>query len=309
MNVNVAFLRHGYGCHNALTPLLTNGVIEKQDHKAFLNMQADPELTQMGVDASEHNGCIMSKIIKNLHKTENSKLLKMDTINLVGCSPLIRCMESAYYMTRNWVNPPNKIFVFPFLREVNERSDDIYSAESRRIMQTTPSYAMKTINEQKAYLQKIGILDYFDFRFVEIKDGPSYRQEPGDIGRFLEWFVYTLYSSENKKINMFITTHAGVLKNFMKDEGFSNNSGFVVNARLSKNGNKINDVVSLNKYLPNDFFTNYKNPTYNTKEYFCPSGRCGQLCNIAPSNKPLIKLDLKCTTSDQDNLTYIKNKE
>jgi hypothetical protein len=301
MNINFAFLRHGHGCHNALSPLYESGQIQRKDYKKLRSMTSDPELTQMGVDASIHNGCIISKILKNLHK--DIPEYDMNPVNIIGSSPLIRCMETAFYMTRKWKNPPNKIYVFPYLREIDERSEDIYSFKSRITMDTTPGYAMKTIEEQKQYLASQGILQYFDFTFVE--NNLSARQEPGNISKFILWFSNNFLKNASKpKLNVFITTHAGVLKHFA-NEGFFNNSGIVVNTLLKKRSIGVINTVSLNKYLPDSFFSHYNAPQYSNKEYFCPSNRCGQFCTSMHNPDTLKRIQYTCETSDDDKLTSV----
>jgi len=160
-NINFVFLRHGYGCHNALPSLYRNNVITKATYhnEASNSQNDDPELTPIGVQASLHNGCVISNVLKDLKYLTKNPLLDTSEMHVVGCSPLIRCMETAYFMTRNWKTPPQKIYVFPYLREINESSDDKYSKSSLKIMETTPAYAMKTILDQKMYLHQKGILD------------------------------------------------------------------------------------------------------------------------------------------------------
>src|SRR5690606_14672139 len=102
---------------------------------------------------------------------------------IVGCSPLIRSMETAYYMTRKWPEQPEKIFVFPYLREIDEGSSNKYSTQSRKKIKSSPNYAMKSIQEQKDYLKSINLLNHFDFTFVE--DNKKGREEPGDIPTFI----------------------------------------------------------------------------------------------------------------------------
>jgi hypothetical protein len=299
MNINFSFLRHGHGCHNALGPLYKNGLIKREDFKEFLDMKCDPELTQIGVDASLHNGCIVSKILKKIPKFVPE--FTLDPVNVVGCSPLIRCMETAYYMTRKWKNPPSKIFIFPYLREINERSDDPYSEESRRIMSTTPSYAMKSISDQKDYLKSRGILEFFDFSYVE--SNMKGRHEPGDLFVFMKWFakkfVLTNNLQKKERLSVFITTHAGVLKQFSQ-ESFPNNSGVVVNTTFAPPSKiDFNKLVSLNTMIPaTSFFNEYNHPNYNSREYFCPSDRCGSLCTQKSSDNPLKQLTSQCTADD-----------
>lgn len=307
MNVNFAFVRHGYACHNAMRNLYNNQIITRDDYSDMLGIRSDPELTQLGVDASKQNGCVIAKIIKNLHITEKNRLLNMETINIVGSSPLIRCMETAYYMTRNWKNPPNKIYIFPFLREIDESGSNIYSETSRARMDSIPSYSMKEIYEQKAYLQRRGILDHFDFSFVE-SDYVS-RKEPGNIHVFLDWFSksvlpYINITPGQHNLNVFATTHAGVLKHFAK-RGFYNNSGFVVNTTMTAKGAIIGETVGLDSYLPGMFFSDYNNPAYD-KTYYCPSDRCGTLCQGEyPTKKNKIKrIEQQCQADESDKLTF-----
>lgn len=296
MNINFAFIRHGYGCHNAMSNLVKGKVVTteqardllgytetKSKTKPNLTPMVDPVLTPMGVDASINNGCVVSKVIRSLTKVTGKDRLQMDPINIVGSSPLIRCMETAYYMTRKWDNPPDKIYVFPLLREIDEGSTDKYSPKSIHTMNTVTSYAMRPLSEQKAYLKKIGILQYFDFTFVE--KFPDQRLEPGDVKQFLIWFgkyFMPYIKVSDKKLNVFVTTHAGVLRDF-SHEGFVNNSGFVINTTYYDDIQRFSygDYVSLNDYLPTWFFSDFANPEYNTREYYCPSDRCEELCTVA----------------------------
>lgn len=310
MNINFAFLRHGYGCHNAMSNLTRSGVLEYDYAKKFLGKHKekvdgdiipldDPVLTNIGVEASIHNGCIINKIFKSISSIE--PMVMLDTFNVVGCSPLIRCMETSYYMTRKWKNPPNKIYVFPLLRELDESSVDKYSQKSKEIIRVTPSYSIKTIQEQKEYLKSLGILDVFDFSFVETF--PVERIEPGDIKVFMNWFAkyFVKLLTKRDNLNVFITTHAGVLRDFSKT-GFFNNSGFVINTTLQNTEYKVNRYISLNNYIGKyNFFKDYNNPKYNKTSYYCPSKRCGQLCNVASGitdNIEVGKIGLQC---DIDN--------
>lgn len=326
MNINFAFLRHGYGCHNAMSNLVSSQVITYKQAKEFLSTEKnvqpeknitiqpsknifskdilplnDPVLTHVGVDASVYNGCIINKILKRLPEVYNDPRLNMETFNVVGCSPLIRCMETSYYMTRKWKNPPNKIYVFPLLREIDESSVDKYSEASKEIIRITPSYSIKSIQEQKDYLQSIGILKYFDFSFVEAF--PSQRIEPGDIKEFIIWFgkyFVNLLDKKQSQLNVFVTTHAGVLRDYA-NEGFYNNSGFVISTKYDNGGFSLNRYVSLNDFIKDyNFFLDYKNPKYSSKEYYCPSNRCGQLCSVAsgPTGKQVQQVNLVCNVEE-----------
>lgn len=313
MNINFAFIRHGYGCHNAMSSLVKGNIISvnqarsllgQSDTSSNLTPMNDPVLTPIGVDASITNGCIVSKVIKKIPQVTGKNKMEMNTINIVGSSPLIRCMETAYYMTRKWENPPDKIYVFPLLREIDEESSNKYSPKSIHRMNTLSSYAMKPLDEQKKYLKSIGILDFFDFTFVE--KYKEERMEPGDIKQFMIWFgkffMPSVKSNDNNNLNLFITTHAGVLRDF-SNEGFVNNSGFVVNTTYDRESKTFSfgDYISLNKYLPKWFFYDYANPEYNKKDYYCPSNRCGELCSIAkgPEQSKRSEIKLHCNNPDE----------
>jgi hypothetical protein len=304
MNTNIVFVRHGFACHNAISGLVKKSIITADQgynltSKSGQYKMVDPELTEMGVDATIHNGCVVNKILKNLKNEYNDQNLNMDTMNIVGCSPLIRCMETAYYMTRKWKNPPSKIYVLPLLREIDEHSEDKNSKASIKRLDTIPSYAMKSIPEQKVYLKSIGLLDYFDFSFVEMN--PDKRKAPGDIVDFLFWFGKDFLSTIEPRdnLNVFITTHAGVLRDYF-GEGFINNSGFVLNMNYPRNSKRLvfKKSISLNRYLDDsDFFTGYT----TSDNYYCPSNRCGQLCSFASkkeNSSQLKRLDLKCDNED-----------
>jgi len=309
--VNMAVVRHGYGCHNAIRQLRKSNIIDKKVSMLDLDILSDPELTPLGVDASIHNGCIIAKLLKNAAKLTNNQMFHIDRMNIVGCSPLIRSMETAYYMTRRWKNPPQKIYVFPFLRERDETSEDKYSAYSRKMIETEPSYAMKSIEEQKMYLQSEGILQYFDFSFVETSLG---RKDPGDIEVFVNWFANMFLprvQPNQEHINMMIVTHAGVINDFI-GRGVVNNSGFLVNLEIPVKTTQIqdpksfvtstaNDIMLFDKYLPESFFDQYDNPRFNTVDYYCPSGRCGKLCQSTDfPNKELSKYQTACTVKDTE---------
>jgi len=309
MDINYIFLRHGHGCHNAIRPLkkrniISNDTAYKLVYEEDPNLK-DPELTEIGVDASIYNGCVVSKYIRALKNFPIEKRFDISTIHVVGCSPLIRCMETSYYMTRKWKNPPEKIYVFPFLREIDESSTNKYSKESLETIDREPSYAMKTIQEQKEYLLSEGILDFFDFSFVERYQND--RQQPGDIQNFVTFFVQKFVSKIKpmRQLNVYITTHAGVLKDFAK-EGFHNNTGFVLNTSVQNPIIAYGKKLSLNSIpeFKKEIFYAYDTDITATPEYYCPSTRCGQLCKYVKN--PTGKLESfpfpKCQNSEGENL-------
>ena len=270
MNINFVFTRHGYGCHNAVRPLLENRLLSKKDLNK-LDFK-DPELTNIGVETTIENGLIISELL--------TTKLNINNINIIGCSSLIRSMESAYYMTRKWVNPPEKIYVFPLLREIDEDTDNKYSVKSRLTMDNTDSYAMKTIQEQKAHLLSKGILEFFDFTFCEKKNFEHLRKEPGDVELFTEWFVnifLPLNKIRNVNINVLIVTHAGVLKDY-SNMGFHNNSGFLLETVVKNSYITYKNLISFSKLLNDKFVKDYYK--FSKKSDYCPSDRCSPLCDL-----------------------------
>jgi broad specificity phosphatase PhoE len=300
--INYAFIRHGFGCHNSIKSLYSQKVFTRKQLEDA--EYSDPELTPLGVDASISNGCIINKTLKKLGNNTSDNLLSFNEINIVGCSPLIRSMETAYFMSRQWSDPPTKIYVFPYLREIDESSKDKFTEMSFIRMETEPSYAMKTIEEQKAYLFAKGILQFFDFSFIE--NFSSERKAPGDIPMFITWFTkhFLPLFRISRNLNVYIVTHAGVLRDYFH-EGFPNNAGGVVSTyyfpltkrilrrSLSLKPYIIRRSLSLKPYLSSNFFTDYN--SYATTEYYCPSQRCSFICkHVKSSNIKSINFNGAC---------------
>ena len=302
-SVKMVFIRHSFACHNILGQMYKNGTIDYDVYKGFMpnsleeNVKGnkrqkglkpikDPELTTIGVTASINNGCVVKNIL-----FDNFNVKRID---VVCCSPLIRCMETAYYFTRKWSNPPKLIYVMPYLREIDERSDDIYSEKSLEKIRTAPAYSIKSISEQKAYLKSVGILEYFDFSYVE-KFSES-RLEPGNIKKFIDFFGEISQDS-----NVLVISHAGVLKAYA-NEGFTNNSGFVLDVKFENKVSSIIDYTSLNPLITQTpFFFDYNK--YSTVSYLCPDSRCNDICDYI-QNKPKIisKIpDVKCKDLSRDS--------
>jgi hypothetical protein len=221
--INYVFIRHSNSNGNALNSMVTNGVVSPQEANFLIeNVLIDPELSQMGKSASIQNGNVLTKTLK-----END----IGMINVVGCSCLLRSMLSAYHLTRKWEKSPEKIFVFPYLREIDESSTDKWSDKSRVEIDKNGSYCMKTLSQQKYILQKMGLLHYFDFTFIESDE--YLRHSIGDIDNFVNWtnqkLLNRIYDKSNPPVfyNFFIITHAGVLSDYTKTS-FSNNTGFIL---------------------------------------------------------------------------------
>jgi len=268
-DITYIFIRHGLGCHNMVNKL---GNIKLDESVKNI---PDPELTGDGVFYSCKNSTAINNILVDKYN--------INTINIIGCSPLIRAMETAYYMSRQWKEPPKKIYVLPFLREINESAKDIYSQESIEVMNKKSYYKILDIEIQKDILRKKGILNFFDFSIVE--KYLTFRNEAGNISKFINWFKDIITQNTTFKIVVFIITHAGVLNRFAKENNFTdsfyNNSGFI----FSKN-----KISSINKYLN---FKDDISPYYFDIKYFnqgknemCPSNRCNNLYDAIPDTIP-----------------------
>lgn len=301
-SVNFIFLRHGFACHNAATLLRKSGI--------EISRQTDPELTDIGVDATIHNGCIISNTLRREG---------IDKIHLVGSSGLIRSMETAHYITSKWKSPPQKIYVFPYLRELDEstlsyktaeqnriaqayRTNYLkpkYSANSRQTIDSIPSYAMKSIPEQKAYLQTTEFGDKIDFKYVQT----GLRGEPGDIYSFIDWVhrnsIQRLAKQGKDSINILVITHAGVLVDFFltekkREHDFPNNSGFIVKTTFTNRGFQLGNITPLD--VPTEFYTRYKDT--NTMDYYCPSRRC-DFCTNAKISGPQKRISPQLAPDDK----------
>ncbi len=238
------FLRHGVGCHNILNTLIKIG--KKNDRNIYFK---DSILSDIGVEESYNNA-------KNF----------IYDYDIIYCSGLLRSMETAYFMAKA-INYNKKIYVLPYLREIDEGSDNIYSKESIERINTIPNYSMKSLEYQKKYLQDLGILDRFEFKFIEEHD----RKSPGNIKNFISWiYLYTPgFTSFNK--NILVITHAGVLK-YYTDTGFKNNSGFNIVVKFYKK----------HFLFSKPDFDIYKKKLYKSNQNinYCSSSRCKELCNI-----------------------------
>lgn len=263
--VNFVFVRHGHGCHNAANAM-------RGAQRNAIVVKPDPVLTLVGIGATKHNGAILRDVLRQ-HG--------INDIHMVGSSPLLRCMETSILLSSVfWGQDKGSVFVFPHLREIDERSSDKFSRESRMVIDSKESYAMLPVVKQKRYLCQQGVRDRVDFSFVEHPDSP--RSEPGDIPRFIQWFykhVLPVLDFRKPTLNVVVTTHAGVLRDF-RGEAFPNNAGILVETNVSKHGDneRLVRVVNLNDQLmspASNFYHDYSNaPTHG----ICPLSRCGYHC-------------------------------
>ena len=221
--INYTFIRHSNSMGNSLSSMISNKIVTVNEANHLVdNVLIDPSLSQVGQHASIING----KVIADILKKQNIKY-----VNVVCCSTLIRSMLSVYYLTRKWEISPKKIFVLPHLREIDEGSNDKWSKESMENVDLISSYRMKPLIEQKKVLQKLGIIDMFDFSFVEKSE--YLRHSLGDIPNFINWTKQNILDKVFQKsviptsYHFYVITHAGVLSDYTQ-LSFPNNTGIIV---------------------------------------------------------------------------------
>jgi hypothetical protein len=224
--------------------MIQNNVITKKEVDILSKNNGpfiDPVLSPIGKYSTVLNGEVASQVLK--------RDFHIPSINIVGCSPLIRSMLTAYYSTRKWQSPPKVITVLPYLREIDESSSNKWSGKSNFVMNNTPSYMLKDIVNQKRILYQWGILSFFDFSIIEkyIK----LRCEPGDINDFINWSRKVFLPKFNKPFNFYIITHSGVLKDYLPGN-YQNNNGIIVQYMYQPKSNIFNLVKKENMYLDKD---------------------------------------------------------
>lgn len=330
--INFIFLRHGLACHNVFKNVYTNvksDILDpKNEYKEFKrenkNQLTDSHLTHFGVDISIWLGCLIKNILKVLGTLE-SNYDDIESFDFVATSPLIRAMETAYFMSSKWKHKPQKISVFPYLREIDERiftNKTITKYSEPFVYKNAPPYAIKTIEEQKEYIKNTFPETEYDFSFVE--QNPQGRENPGDINLFINWFYSNFKNELNEKnvYNVLVITHAGVIREYFNKNVY-NNFGFILPVKID-NDNIIfqNDLIlDIEKYFTIDVLHNlsYK------KQNICGVNqtRCSEICsnyNYKYPNKLLEKPNLtSCEEKDKNikekynnqiyNSTYIYNDE
>lgn len=286
--INLIFIRHGQGCHNVIKPLRDAKLLRYNDAMSLSTPSTnsdipliDPHLTIEGVNNTIKNAKILKTILKDDHDINN--------IDIVLCSGLIRAMETAFYAKREFERDSNPldIYVVPYLRELDESSDDPKSPSSRKIIDTIPAYAMLPVQDQIRYLKSEGINAHFNFDYLD----PDLRREPGDINDFLDWLNNTnilMQFTSKKQLNILVVSHAGVLKHYTNGS-FPNNTGFL--ETIFNNGDSKITMFDQSKFV-------YNAPI--SSKLVCPHGpeskRCNALCNVVlqdPVNQQKINLPPK----------------
>ncbi len=236
------FIRHGESCQNLIRKLK----LYPHEYASLFLKNYDPTLSDSGkIDSIKYG----------------KKLPKFD---IIGSSPMLRAIETAYFMT-NRKNRYQKIHVFPYLRETLSNFD---SKEELNIV-----FPMKSIDEQKSYLLNEKISN-INFNYVS-----DYRDEPGDIEKFIKWFAKEFdltYYLHKKEILIGIFIHSNVIYQFNNIKT-KNNDGF----KLKSQYNIKKKEISYNK--ENMSLINHN---YNKNESIinCPTLRCKDLCEYILKN-------------------------
>ena len=258
---NFVLVRHGQSCNNA-----------RMHDK-------DPMLTPLVDDASEYNGKVITDNLNSKHRINH--------INFVMCSPLLRSMETAYQMTKNWVGRPAKIYVVPHLREISFRhnsADEYYAnidSEVERINNNN-GFSMLSVEEQLFKLKTISNIDTDLFDFTYLKDDSGninndLRNSIGDISNFIRWFKQKVTL---EPCNVFAVTHSGVLYEAMYSVGIRevismyNNTGIIVKDNINDKRNIT--IISRQNIYKDRYKDEKKDSHYNYEKCnICPSPKCG----------------------------------
>ena len=225
------FIRHGESCQNLIHKYINNKDVQKK----LMYTYSDPTLTDTGM--------IDSVILYQ-------KYLSKIKIDMIGCSPALRTIETSYYMTNSNVN------VFPYLREIYKNTN-----ETREFLDKY--FPLKTLQEQQEYLKETGILKHVNFNYIN----NEIRYEPGNLDKFIDWFEDNVLLPISKNpLNIFIFAHANLFQN-ITGIGYENNNGFKLDA-IKKDG-----IVMLDNSISNINFN------IKRSDLICPTNRCSEICN------------------------------
>ena len=252
--INFVFIRHGESCQN----LVYRKIVDIEQKRKLMARFYDPTLSDAGKTNSINAGI---KLKVHLDKgvfpdNMSGELNKIDVsdFDVIGSSPMIRAMETSYYMTCS-TYPLNKIYVFPYLREISTKNNTrVYLDEKM---------PMKTLSEQQYYLKSENILDSFEFKYVQ---GDN-RYEPGDISNFVEWFTNNFELPEKPLIKVMVFLHSNVMYEIV-GQSTRNNMGFVMSMHYNK---KYKDY-----HLLDILRIEYN---YDEVELRCPTKRCPGVCD------------------------------
>lgn len=244
--VNFVFLRHGESCQQVIYKHITDKI---KKHELF-ETYTDPPISDSGVIDSIEIGEKYSKLFSNgkFGKT-------IDSFDIIGCSPMLRAIETAYFMSLQY--KPNNIYVYPFLRECRKCNE----TDTAEILNKL--WPMRSINDQKNYLEKEGIHN-INFKYV---DNNNDREAYGNISIFLDWFSKNIILPDKPEINILIITHSHVIATSDYSELVDNNGGFILSTTIIDNNIKYNKN-NIRGIWPNHIYKKFK----------CPTNRCKDVC-------------------------------
>lgn len=250
--VNFIFIRHGESCQQVAYNMRNRN---SKVYKKLYHLFSDPTLSDEGVLQSINAGSDYNNRFKNK--------FNIDSFDIIGCSPMLRSIETAYYMTLDY-NPDN-IQVYPFLRECHKCYGEDTGESLNKI------WPMRSIEEQKTYLSSV---DISNINFNYVKDNND-RESPGDIETFLNWFSKNIeLTSENT--NVLIITHSHVLQSF-KSSVSPNNAGIYFTTEIDNDKNIKYNKANIQSIWPKEF----------RKQFTCPEDgifpknprtRCKEIC-------------------------------
>ena len=264
--MNFIFIRHGESCQNLAKAMYSH---EPDKNKIFFDKFKDPTLSDLGVS----NSILAGKQLK-----ENLEKYNITNIDFIFSSPMIRAIETAYFMTHNIFEASNKgtqnkIIVAPFLREITSKEKYNNSENLNRI------FSMKSVLEQEYYFKKEEIIKHLNFDFVR---NNKLRECPGNIKHFITWFNKIYNNSKNfdfgtlgadrasgqgTPINVLVFLHSAVIKEYSGESPYNNN-GFIIKTQYE------NGKIEYHKkdiYFHTHFNLKNDNP-------ICPTNRCPGLC-------------------------------
>lgn len=244
-HVNFVFIRHGESCQQ----VVYDNIRDKKLYRELFMKYYDPTISDNGViDSIDAGKQYFAKFKYGEYGVE------IDSFDIIGSSPMLRTIETAHFMSLNY--KPENIYVYPFLRECKNCDE----TDTAKILDQ--EWPMRSINEQKEYLDKIGIGN-INFKYVENNPG---REEPGNIKNFIEWFCKNIELPKDT-INVLIITHSHVLGKY--SYGVKNNAGFILKTTVDDN-KTVNYSKSKFKSIRPDIIK---------KRLKCPSNRCADVCN------------------------------
>ena len=278
MKINFVFLRHGESCQQ-----VAYNKKRGKEYNEFFRKFADPTLSDKGkidsINAGKSIKEFLSKgdFIYDVRQYDYEKPidLKINDFDIIGSSPMLRAIETAYFMSNgNYGNDGNdgndskqEIFPFPYLREC-------YYCDSRDNLKLLDSqWPLKSIKDQEEYLKSVNI-DNINFKYVKnVENG--LRLESGDIKKFIEWFGKNVElpdkpdKPDKESINVLIVIHSHVLRKVGSGGHFDNNMGFIITSTYQKDNKEI-------IYNEENLIAVW--PTIKGAKFECPTVRCPDIC-------------------------------